>query len=268
MFCTKCGQQNPDGAKFCRACGAPLSPAVAMPGAGPAAANMQGADVPGPNAYPTSSAAPGLAPQAAPAPVVHVTLAKPDWMQGDVVARVVVCAMVAVTLLVSLNTGWFRTGSDTLRASNATASVVGGLSDFSSALGGSSYDSDSLRLHSEYTLSNLHEFFETVANYDELMDYSSSSAESMANLYSVVPVIAIVLGIGAIVAYAVWKSGIVVYASMAYVALVGVMTPYIINSGRGDLDATGMLVLSIALAVATIVVTVVCQRHFAKKPAK
>lgn len=268
MFCTKCGHQNPDGAKFCSACGAALRPAVAAPNAGPAATGAQGVGAPGSSAYPAGPVASGFAPQAAPAPVVHVTVATPDWLKGGFVARVVVCAMVAVTLLVSLNTAWFRTGSDTLRASSVTADVMGGLSDLSSAIGGSSYDSSSLRLQNEYTLSDLHEFFETVANIDELMNYSSGSAESMANLYSVVPVIAIVLGIGAIVAYAVWKNGIVVYASMAYVALVGVMTPYIINSGRGDLDATGMLVLSIALAVATIVVTVVCQRHFAKKPAK
>lgn len=189
-------------------------------------------------------------------------------MQGDVLARVVVCAMVAVTLLVSLNTGWFRTGSDTLRASNAMASVVGGLSDFSSSLGGSSYDSDSLRLQSEYTLSNLHEFFETVANYDELMDYSSSSPRDMANVYSVIPVFAIVLGIGSIVSYAAWRNSIAVYATMVYIGAVALLTPSVITSGKGDLDATGMLVFSVVLAVATYVVTVICQMRFPEKATK
>ncbi len=31
MFCPKCGQQNPDEAKFCGKCGAPISAAAAPP---------------------------------------------------------------------------------------------------------------------------------------------------------------------------------------------------------------------------------------------
>ncbi|MBV9369650.1 MAG: zinc-ribbon domain-containing protein, partial [Frankiales bacterium] len=34
MFCTQCGQQNPDDSRFCARCGAPLT----IPGAPPGAA--------------------------------------------------------------------------------------------------------------------------------------------------------------------------------------------------------------------------------------
>ena len=37
MFCTKCGKENPNGAKFCTSCGAPLpepAPRHAKPDAG------------------------------------------------------------------------------------------------------------------------------------------------------------------------------------------------------------------------------------------
>lgn len=34
MFCSKCGEKNPDGAKFCAKCGAPIAVRVASPGAG------------------------------------------------------------------------------------------------------------------------------------------------------------------------------------------------------------------------------------------
>ena len=33
MFCPKCGEKNPDGAKFCAKCGAPFAPAPAVPAA-------------------------------------------------------------------------------------------------------------------------------------------------------------------------------------------------------------------------------------------
>ena len=42
MFCPKCGQQNPDEAKFCGKCGATVSIAAAPPTPPPAPATAQG----------------------------------------------------------------------------------------------------------------------------------------------------------------------------------------------------------------------------------
>jgi hypothetical protein len=95
MFCPKCGTQNPDGAKFCKGCGAPL-------GGRPAAAPYAGAPTPG--AAPT----PGV-PGAAPVPGVPGAAPTPAMgprLRARVPAIVAVVAVVAV-LVVGLATSWF-----------------------------------------------------------------------------------------------------------------------------------------------------------------
>lgn len=82
MFCPKCGAQNPDGAKFCKGCGAPL-------GGRPATAPYTGA--PAPAAAPTHAMGPRL--------------------KARVPAIVAVVAVVAV-LVVGLATSWFSPSAD------------------------------------------------------------------------------------------------------------------------------------------------------------
>lgn len=92
MFCPKCGAQNPDGAKFCKGCGAPL-------GGRPAAAPYAGAPTPG--AAPT----PGM-PAAAPVSGAAPTPAMGPRLKARVPAIVAVVAIAAV-LVVGLATSWF-----------------------------------------------------------------------------------------------------------------------------------------------------------------
>jgi hypothetical protein len=104
MFCPKCGAQNPDGAKFCKGCGAPL-------GGRPAAAPHAGAPTPGaawtpgvPGAAPT----PGV-PAAAPVPGMPGATSTPAMgprLKARVPAIVAVVAIAAV-LVVGLATSWF-----------------------------------------------------------------------------------------------------------------------------------------------------------------
>lgn len=98
MFCPKCGAQNPDGAKFCKGCGAPL-------GGRPATASYAGA----PGAT-SPSTMPGTMPGAVP---MGAGKPRPKVKPPAVIAVVAIVAVLAI----GLATSWFGlAGSKGLKA--------------------------------------------------------------------------------------------------------------------------------------------------------
>lgn len=97
MFCPKCGAQNPEGAKFCKGCGAPL-------GGRPATAPYAGA----PGAMPSPSTMPGTMPGAVP-----MGAGKP---RPKVKPPVVAVVAIVVVLAIGLATSWFGLAGSGLKA--------------------------------------------------------------------------------------------------------------------------------------------------------
>lgn len=87
MFCPSCGTRNPEGVRFCKACGADLSGRRAGTTASQAA---------------TQSPAPG-----APAFARPTTAARRHIGRGGVIAGIAAAVAVALVVAVGLRTGWF-----------------------------------------------------------------------------------------------------------------------------------------------------------------
>jgi hypothetical protein len=63
MFCSNCGKENPDNAKFCAGCGKPIAQAAAQPAAAPPVQQTIINMAPPPQAAPAAPAAAGISPK-------------------------------------------------------------------------------------------------------------------------------------------------------------------------------------------------------------
>ena len=63
MFCSTCGKENPDNAKFCAGCGKPIAQAAAQPAAAPPVQQTIINMAPPPQAAPAAPAAAGISPK-------------------------------------------------------------------------------------------------------------------------------------------------------------------------------------------------------------
>ena len=63
MFCSNCGKENPDNAKFCAGCGKPIAQAAAQPATAPPVQQTIINMAPPPQAAPATPAASGISPK-------------------------------------------------------------------------------------------------------------------------------------------------------------------------------------------------------------
>lgn len=154
MFCPKCGKENPDGAKFCTGCGYQFPAAQTTTGS--AQAPQPAPSMP---AVPPTPQAPSIPPvmASAPAPAAAGLTAQ--------TRRIILVALASVILVIACFVPVFKANGDLYDLSNTSANVVSGLSSFSTALGGQSYDSSSLRVGESYSLFSLDDYASIARKY-------------------------------------------------------------------------------------------------------
>lgn len=145
MYCPKCGKKNPDGAKFCSGCGNPLAAASAIEPM---------------KAKPTTTAAAGSSVSSLAA--VGLTAHS---------RRIILSVLAAVILVIACFVPVFKSNADLLGTSKVSANVIGGLSTFSSSLGGSSFDTSGIRVDEAYSLFNLDNYIKTAKIYESEIHY-------------------------------------------------------------------------------------------------
>ncbi len=153
MFCPKCGKENPDGAKFCAGCGYQFPAAASNPGS-----------VQAPQPLPaTSQAMPAMAGKPSGMGSAAASLAAGGITpQGR---RIILSVLSVVILVIACFVPVFKANSDLYDLSNTSANVVSGLSSFSTALGGQSYDSSSMRVGESYSLFSLDDYTSIALQY-------------------------------------------------------------------------------------------------------
>ena len=116
MFCTKCGNMAPEGARFCRTCGQPLeAPAASLEETSPLSATLEPAPViaavPAAAAAPMPSYMPPMAPPAAaialPAPYAGFWLRVVAYLIDGAIMGAVFGIIIAITLA-TVGAGFFR----------------------------------------------------------------------------------------------------------------------------------------------------------------
>lgn len=138
MFCTKCGKELKDGARFCTGCGAALDGAPA-PAPTPT-------PTPAPAPTPTPTPAPTPTPTPAPAPAPYAPAVGKKKMSGGVIALIVIAVVLAVAAavlaVILLLSGKDDTPPSGPSAAPATDAV--GVIDAPDALPAGSFDADDM----------------------------------------------------------------------------------------------------------------------------